>query len=104
MLTRQMVRRDDSLLKAPQQESIDAMQVTVITAKTTVKDGQGRKVEGLVLTCSRCGETVEVFGTSDASVKRGFIKLREACKETGNFFYVEERLVAEESAPPRSAA
>jgi hypothetical protein len=67
------------------------MRVTVVTAKTTVKDERGRKVEGVVLTCSRCGETVEVFGTSDASVKRGFVKLREACKEKTNF-YVEEEL------------
>jgi hypothetical protein len=79
------------------------MRVTVVTAKTTVKDGQGRKVEGIVLTCSRCGETVEVFGTSDASVKRGFVKLREACKETGRNFYVEEELHPE-APPPRSAA
>jgi hypothetical protein len=66
------------------------MRVTVATAKTTVKDETGRKVEGVVLMCSRCGKTVEVFGTSDASVKRGFVKLREACKERN--FYVEEEL------------
>jgi hypothetical protein len=45
----------------------------------------------LILTCSRCGEIVEVFGTSGASLRRGFVKLREICKETGNF-YVEEEL------------
>ena len=78
------------------------MRVTVVTAKGTVKDEQGRKVEGTVLTCSRCGETVDVFGTSDASVKRGFVKLREACKEKTNF-YVEEELHPE-APPTRSAA
>jgi hypothetical protein len=78
------------------------MRVTVVTAKTTVKDETGRKVEGIVLTCSRCGKTVEVFGTSDASVKRGFVKLREVCKETGRNFYVEEELHPE--PPPQSAA
>jgi hypothetical protein len=67
------------------------MQVTVATAKTIVKNEAGREVEGLILTCSRCGETVEVFGTSDASVRRGFVKLREGCKEKTNF-YVEEEL------------
>jgi hypothetical protein len=70
------------------------MRVAVATAKTTVKDETGRKVEGIVLMCSRCGETVEVFGTSDASVKRGFVKLREGCKEKTNF-YVEEELQRE---------
>ena len=78
------------------------MRVTVVTAKTTVKDETGRKVEVTVLTCWRCGKTVEVFGTSDASVKRGFVKLRETCKERN--FYVEEELQREASAPPRSAA
>jgi hypothetical protein len=78
------------------------MRVTVVTAKTTVKAETGRKVEGTVLTCWRCGKTVEVFGTSDASVKRGFVKLREACKEKTNF-YVEEELHPV-PPPPRSAA
>ena len=70
------------------------MQVTVVTAKGTVKDEQGREVEGTILTCSRCGETVEVYGTSGASLRRGFVKLREACKEKTNF-YVEEKLERE---------
>jgi hypothetical protein len=82
-----------------QQESIDAMRVTVVTAKTTVKDEIGRKVEGVVLTCSRCGKTVEVFGTSDASVRRGFVKLREGCEEKTNF-YVEEELQRETRSGP----
>ena len=69
-----------------------------------MRDERGREAEGLILTCSRCGETVEVYGTSDASVKRGFVKLREACKEKTNF-YVEEELHPEASPPPpRSAA
>jgi hypothetical protein len=75
------------------------MRVTVATAKTTVKDEKGREAEGLILTCSRCGETVEVFGTSGASLRRGFVKLREVCKETGNF-YVEELLQQETRPDP----
>jgi hypothetical protein len=105
MPVRQAARRDrlPKVLNL-QRESIDAMRVTVVTAKGTVKDERGRKVEGTSLMCSRCGETVEVFGTSDASVKRGFVKLREACKEKTNF-YVEEELHPEASPPPpRSAA
>jgi hypothetical protein len=68
------------------------MQVTVATAKVTVKDEQGREVEGLMLTCSRCGETVEVFGTSGASIRRGCVKLREACKEKTHFYVCEDAL------------
>jgi hypothetical protein len=78
------------------------MRVTVVTAKTTVKDAQGRKVDGIVLTCSRCGQTTEVFGTTDASLRRGFVKLREICQETGRHFYVEEEL-HREPPPPGSA-
>jgi hypothetical protein len=89
----------------PQRESIDAMRVTVVTAKTTVKDERGRKVDGIVLQCTRCAQTVEVFGTSDASVKRGFVKLREGCEEKGRHFYVEEELQREPSpAPPQRSA
>jgi hypothetical protein len=65
------------------------MRVTVTTTKALVKDEKGREAEGLLLTCSRCGETVQVFGTSGASVRRGFVKLRENCKEAGRNFYVE---------------
>jgi hypothetical protein len=76
------------------------MRVPVATAKGTVKDGQGRKVEGITLTCSRCGRSTEVFGTSDASLRRGFVKLRENCEEKGRHFYVEEELRREPPSPP----
>jgi hypothetical protein len=71
------------------------MQVTVATAKTTVRDEKGREAEGLTLTCSRCGETVEVFGTSGASLRRGFVKLREGCQEKTNFYICEDVLTGE---------
>jgi hypothetical protein len=76
------------------------MRVTVAAAKATVKDERGREAEGLILTCMRCGETVEVYGTSGVSVRRGFVKLRENCKEKGSHFYVEEELQRE--TPPES--
>src|SRR5262249_1076248 len=57
MLARRRAAQRDSLCY------LDAMQVTVATAKTTVRDERGREAEGLILTCSRCGETVEVYGT-----------------------------------------
>jgi hypothetical protein len=71
------------------------MRVTVATAKALVKDEQGREAEGIILTCSRCGQTVQVFGTTGASLRRGFVKLREVCKAPGNNFYVEEELLRE---------
>jgi hypothetical protein len=61
------------------------MQVTVATAKATIKDAQGREAEGLILTCSRCGETVEVFGTTGASLRRGFVKCAKPAKRPAIF-------------------
>jgi hypothetical protein len=71
------------------------MRVTVATAKTTVRDEKGREAEGLILTCSRCGETVEVLGTSGASTRRGCARLREACKEKTHFYVCEDALTGE---------
>jgi hypothetical protein len=64
------------------------MKVTVATAKTTVKDEQGREVEGTILTCSRCGETVQVFGCESPA------RLRQAARglQREDPFYVEEKL------------
>jgi hypothetical protein len=62
------------------------MRVAVTAEKATVKDEAGREVEGLTLTCSRCGKTVEVYGTSGASLRRGYVKLRDGCGEKDNFY------------------
>lgn len=42
------------------------------------------------VTCSKCGHTVESFGTSDASVRRCLALLREECPLGENNFYVDE--------------
>jgi hypothetical protein len=51
-------------------------------------------VSGLIVTCSRCGHSVEVFGTEDASVKRGAVMLREECPRGDKNFYVETKTSA----------
>jgi len=45
---------------------------------------------GLVLTCSRCGHSVEVYGTEEASVRRGAVMLRDECPMGDRNFYVAE--------------
>ena len=51
---------------------------------------EGGTIPGLAVTCSHCGHSVEVFGTSEASAKRGAVMLREECPEgKGNFYKVE---------------
>ncbi|SFD15440.1 hypothetical protein SAMN04488094_11775 [Tropicimonas isoalkanivorans] len=44
-------------------------------------------VPGLVITCSRCRHSVEVFGTEEPSVKRGAVMLRDECPFDEDNFY-----------------
>jgi hypothetical protein len=69
------------------------MRVAVTVEKSAVKDEAGREVEGLILACSRCGKRVEVYGTSGASIRRGYVKLRDGCEEKDAFY-----VCADESA------
>jgi hypothetical protein len=50
----------------------------------------GGYVAGIVVTCTKCGHSVEVFGTSDASERRGGVMLSEECPEGESNFYVVE--------------
>jgi len=50
----------------------------------------GRLQDGVRVTCKRCGHFVEVFGTSERSIKRGLVTLREECPEGEENFYVDE--------------
>jgi len=49
-------------------------------------DGRERVIPGIIVTCSQCGESVEVYGTSEASVKRGCVMLKEQCGSS-NWYY-----------------
>ena len=42
-------------------------------------EGDYGPVPGLTVTCKACGHTVEVFGTSEASARRGAVMLAEGC-------------------------
>ena len=64
------------------------MHVDVEVEETELENDSGIMIPGLALTCSRCRHSVEVFGTSDASAKRGAVMLREECPEGENNFYV----------------
>ena len=50
-------------------------------------DGDYGTVPGLVITCTRCRHSVEVFGTEDNSVKRGAVILRDECPLDEDNFY-----------------
>ena len=53
-------------------------------------DGKGGMQPGVRVTCGRCGKTTESFGTSERSIKRCLVMLRENCDEGEENYYVEE--------------
>ena len=62
------------------------MRITVDIDQEEVEGDYGY-VEGLRLTCGRCGHDVTVFGTTDRSAQRGAIMLREECPKGENNYY-----------------
>ena len=63
------------------------MRVTCEAMETEV-DGDYGLVDGVEVTCSRCGHTTESAGTHQRSIKRCLALLREECPEGENNFYV----------------
>jgi hypothetical protein len=51
-------------------------------------EGDYDLVESVSATCGRCGHTTESYGTSDASVRRCLVMLREECPRGERNFYV----------------
>ena len=62
------------------------MRVEVEVEEVELESDSGREIPGITVTCIKCGESVEVFGQSEASVKRGCVMLKEMCDERN--FYV----------------
>jgi hypothetical protein len=58
---------------------------------TDIGDG-----EGVRATCRRCGAYTESLGTSENSVARCLVMLREECPMEENNFYVEGRQLTED--------
>lgn len=55
---------------------------------TELENDDGNMVEGVQVTCTRCGRMEESFGSHDGSVKRCFALLREDCDRNERNFYV----------------
>lgn len=66
------------------------MKVEVDIAYEDLEGDHGNTIEGVVLTCGKCGHSVEVFGTGEASIKRGCVMLREECPNGERNFYEAE--------------
>jgi hypothetical protein len=65
--------------------------VPVSVEEADVENDEGRMIPGVIVTCDRCGESVEVFGTEDDSIKRGCVMLREQCGSRNFYVYDEYR-------------
>jgi hypothetical protein len=52
-------------------------------------EGDYGPVDGVVATCTRCDHTTESFGTSDASIRRCLVLLREECPRGERNYYVD---------------
>ena len=56
----------------------------------SLKSESGRMIDGVEVTCSRCGHTTQSYGTSESSIKRALACLREECPEGETNFYVSD--------------
>ncbi len=53
-------------------------------------DGYHATIESVCARCSRCGHETESYGTSDASIRRCLLLLREECPRDETNCYVDE--------------
>lgn len=66
------------------------MRVACSVDETELENDEGRPVDGVEVTCSRCQHSTESFGTGPASVRRCMALLREECPNgEENFYYAE---------------
>lgn len=61
--------------------------IPVSVDEIELEGDEGGIVPSVAVTCEHCGETVEVYGTSDASIKRGCVMLREQCGSNNFYSY-----------------
>lgn len=64
------------------------MRVPVEVEEVLLENEDGREVPGVCVTCTRCEAAAECFGTSERSVTRCIMELKESCSEKN--FYVTE--------------
>ena len=66
------------------------MKVACEIEERDLENEDGREIQGVAATCSRCGHETESFGTGEASVRRCLVLLREECLKGERNFYVAE--------------
>jgi hypothetical protein len=64
------------------------MRVRCEIEETELENDSGRLIPGVTATCTRCGHETESFGTSERSVSRCLVLMREECGNQEDNFYV----------------
>jgi hypothetical protein len=75
-------------VKADIGEGEDPMKIRCEIRETTLENEEGFDVQSVCATCPRCGHETESFGTSERSVKRCLVLMREECPKRSHAFYV----------------
>lgn len=65
------------------------MKVACEVNNAVLKNDYGQEVEGVRVTCGACGHETESFGTSEKSVKRCLVLMKQECPHAENNFYVD---------------
>lgn len=66
------------------------MRVECSVEEVELDGDNGQPVESVRISCNRCGKVTESYGTTDRSVKRCLVLLRDDCPQNESNFYVEE--------------
>lgn len=66
------------------------MRVKVEVTEIELAGDHGTTINSIEVICSRCSHRVEVYGTSDRSVRRGCIMLRQECPQEEENYYANE--------------
>lgn len=66
------------------------MRVRCEVEEVDMEGEYGGEMPGVCVRCTRCGHEADVYGTSDRSVRRGLVMLRDECPNGESNFYVAE--------------
>jgi hypothetical protein len=64
--------------------------VPCVVEETELENDDGRQVPGVLATCRRCDHHTQSFGTSDRSITRCLVLMREQCPNDERNYYLDE--------------
>ena len=65
------------------------MKVNCEVEECELENESGRMIESVRVTCSRCDHQTESFGTSERSIMRCLLLLKEECPNNEDNYYVD---------------